>query len=324
LEAVDLARKKILIAQKAHPEIIEMLKPHGELVTIRENNQEDLLDKIVDCEVVLLGTWIRFTSEIMDMAKNLKIISRTGVGVDSVDVEAATKRGIMVLHTPGANALTVAEHALTLIAALSKHIVFLDHQVRRGEFNARRLYLPDDLDKKTLGIIGFGAVGRILAAKCNLAFDMKILAYDPYVSRWPDWVGVVDEMEDIFRKSDYISLHLPLTKDNYNVVDSKMLSLMKPSAFLINTARGEIVDEKALYEALKGNKIAGAGLDVFKQEPPGLDCKLLTLPNVILTPHSGALTKECSIRVAKRAANGIIDYLQGETPAYLYNKEVIK
>ena len=318
-----MAKSKILVAQKVHPSITQMLEPYAQIVTIKENDRKDLLEKIVDCEGILLGTWIKFDGKIMDKAKKLKVISRTGVGVDSVDIKAATKRGIMVCHTPGTNALTVAEHALALIVALAKHLVFLDQQVREGEFKARRLYLPEDVDKKKLGIVGFGAVGRTLAAKCRLAFDMEVIAYDPFVLCWPDWVGVVDHMEDIFKKSDFISLHLPLTKENHNVVDAKMLSYMKPTAFLVNTARGEIIDEEALYEVLKEKKIAGAGLDVFKEEPPEEDNKLLTLPNVILTPHSGALTKECTLRVAKRAVSGIIDYIEGRTPEYVYNKEVL-
>jgi len=313
--------KKILIAQKTNPEILEMLKPYAQLVFIKENDKEDLLDKIVDCQGILLGTWVKFTGEIMNKAKELKVISRTGVGIDNVDIQEATRRGIMVLHTPGANALTVAEHALALILALSKHIVFLDKQVREGKFNARRLYLPEDLEGKTLGVVGFGAIGQLLAKKSRMAFDMEIIAYDPFVSCWPDWIRVASSMEEIFKKSDFVSLHIPFTKENHHIVDEKMLSLMKPTAFLINTARGELVNEKALYEALKDKKIAGAALDVFEKEPPDMDNKLLTLSNIILTPHSGALTKECTLRVAKKAARGLIDVLEGKIPEAVYNRE---
>ena len=314
---------KILVAQKVHPSIIQMLEPYAQVVTIKENDRDDLLEKIVDCEGVLLGTWIRFDASIMDKGKKLKVISRTGVGVDSVDIKEATRRGIMVLHTPGANASTVAEHALALMVALAKRLLFLDKQVREGEFKARRLYLPEDVNNKTLGIVGFGAIGRTLATKCDLAFNMEILAYDPFVCCWPGWVNAVSRMEDIFKKSDFISLHLPFTKENQNIVDAKMLSYMKSTAFLVNTARGEIIDEEALYEVLKENKIAGAGLDVFKEEPPDKKNKLLTLPNVILTPHSGALTKECTLRVAEEAVSGIIDYIKDRTPEHVYNKEVL-
>ena len=311
---------KVLIAQKTHQDVLKILEPHAEIVTIKEGDVEDLRTKIVDCQAILLGTWLPFTAELMDVAKELKVISRTGVGVDSVDVEAATNRGIYVLNTPGVNAITVAEHALALMISLAKAIVFLDGQVRNDSFKARRLNLPIDMDGKTLGLIGFGAIGHMLAEKSRLAFNMDVMAFDPFVTNWPDWVKVAGQPEEIFESSDFISLHMPLTDDTKNIVNRKTLSLMKPTAYLINTSRGGTVDEEALYEFLYEKKIAGAGLDVFEKEPPDADDKLLTLPNVILTPHTGALTKECAQRVAKCAAQGIADYFQGKTPEYIYNK----
>ena len=312
---------KVLIAQKTHPDVLAILAPHAELVTIREGDADDLRGKIADCQAILLGTWLRFTADIMDAAPSLKVISRTGAGVDSVDVAAATQRGIRVLYTPGANALTVAEHALTMIAALAKHVVFLDQQVRGDSFKARRLNLPVDLDGKTLGVAGFGAIGRQLAEKCRAAFNMEALVYDPFVTQLPDWAQAAKTIDEIFEKADFISLHMPLTEETRNMVNARVLSLMKPTAFLVNTSRGEVIDEEALYECLSGKKIAGAGLDVFQKEPPDPGSKLLELPNVILTPHSGALTKECSMRVAKCAAQGIADFFQGKTPAHVFNKE---
>ena len=311
---------KVLIAQKTHPDVLAVLEPHARPVTIKEGDEDDLRAKIVDCQAILLGTWLKFTGELMDIAGELKVISRTGVGIDNVDVEAATKRGIYVLNTPGANALTVAEHALSLMISLAKHIVFLDQQVRSDNFKARRLYLPVDMDGKTLGLIGFGAIGHMLAEKCRLAFNMEVLAYDPFVTNLPDWVKTAGRPEEIFEKSDFVSLHIPLTEATKNIVNRKTLSLMKPTAFLINTSRGGIVDEDALFEFLNDKKIAGAGLDVFEKEPPTPGDKLLTLPNIILTPHTGALTRECVQRVAKCAAQGIADYFQGKTPAYIFNK----
>jgi D-3-phosphoglycerate dehydrogenase len=179
--------------------------------------------------------------------------------------------------------------------------------------------LPSDLNEKTVGIVGFGAIGQILAEKCHLAFNMKVLAYDPYVSEWPDWVQPVNDLEEIFKESDFVSLHIPLTEQTKNIVNELSLSLMKPSAFLINTSRGGLVDEAALYSCLSEKKIAGAGLDVFKKEPISQDDLLLTLPNVVVTPHSGALTRECALRVAVCAAQGIADYFQGKTPAHTFN-----
>lgn len=310
---------KVLVAQKTDPSVLEIIKPYAEVVTIQEGSKEDFIDKIADCQAVLVGTWIKVTEEIMDAAKKLKVISRTGVGVDSVDVDAATKRGIYVLNTPGANAITVAEHSLAMMVSLAKHIVFLDDQVRSDNFKARRLNLPTDLDGKTLGIIGYGTIGNLLAEKCKAAFNMEILAYDPFVTNWPSWVKTTNQTDDIFSHSDFVSLNIPATPETKNLVCERTLSLMKPSAFLINTARGEVLNEDDLYHCLKENKIAGAGLDVFEKEPPDPNNKLFTLPNIILTPHTGALTKECSVRVAKCAAQGIADYLQGKEPAHIFN-----
>lgn len=312
---------KVLIAQKTHPDALAILEPHAELVTIKEGDVGDLKSKIADCQAILLGTWLRFTEELIDGARSLKVISRTGVGVDSIDIEAATKRGIYVLNTPGANALTVAEHALALIVALSKYVVFLDQQVREDSFKARRLNLPVDLDGKTLGVVGFGAIGRQLAEKCRAAFNMEALVYDPFVAQLPDWARAAKTIEEVFEKADFVSLHMPLTDETKNMVNARILSLMKPTAFLVNTSRGEVIDEAALYECLKEKKIAGAGLDVFQKEPPDPGNKLFTLSNVILTPHSGALTKECTLRVTKCAAQSIADFFQGKTPAHIFNKE---
>ena len=315
---------KVLIAQKTSPEVLAIMEPHAELVTIKEGDATDLQEKIADCQAILLGTWLPFSPEIMDAAPMLRVISRTGVGVDNVDVAAATARGIYVLNTPGINALTVAEHALAMIISLAKHIVYLDQQVRSNHFRSRRLYLPTDLDGKTLGIVGFGAIGRLLAEKCKAAFNMPSLVHDPFVSELPDWAKPAGSIEEVFENSDFVSLHLPLTNQTRKMVSSRLLSLMKPTAFLVNTSRGEVIDEDALYEFLDDKKIAGAGLDVFEHEPPSPNNRLLSLPNIILTPHTGALTRECSLRVAKCAAQGIADFFLGKTLEFVYNRDLIK
>ncbi len=316
--------KKVLVAQKTADSVIENLKKHAEVVMINDGDLDAFMKNVVDADAIIVGTWIKVTGEIMDQAKNLKAISRTGVGVDSVDVAEATKRGIMVLNTPSANALSVAEHALTLICALSKYVVFLNDQIKADNFKARRMYLPVDIAGKTLGLVGCGAIGRMLAAKCRAAFDMKVIGYDPYLKQDPEGITLVPTVEELCKNADYISLHIPLTPETRDTIDEKMLSVMKPGAFLINTSRGGTVNEKALYEALKSKKIAGAGLDVFEHEPVEKDSPLLTLDNIILTPHSAALTKECSVRVASEAAENVIEFVEGKTPRFVFNKEVLK
>lgn len=309
---------KICIAQKTDDSVLAMLRQAGELVHVVENDPKDMLEKLRQCDAVILGTWFRMTREVMAETGKLRVISRTGVGVDTVDVDAASERGITVLYTPGVNALSVAEHALMLLLALAKAAAYLDRESRTGNFAARRLDLPTDLDGKVLGVVGWGAIGRMLAAKCRAALNMSVLAYDPLVSDFGPEAERVESLDELFARADCVSLHVPSTPETRGMVTSGLLGKMKPGAFLINTARGDIVDEQALYEALSEKRIGGAGLDVFAAEPPAKENPLLRLDNVIVTPHSAALTRECRLRVARCAAEGIVDFLAGRTPKYVY------
>ncbi len=238
-------------------------------------------------------------------------------------MQAATRKKILVLNTPDANSISVAEHTVMLICAMAKSIVYLDDQVRSGNFSARRLYLPVDLQGKTLGLVGCGRIGMMVAQKCIRAFDMKVVTYDPFLRTTPEDIQLVESIEDVFRVADFISLHIPLIESTRNIIDERLLSMMKPSAFLINTSRGGIVDENALAEKLAKKEIAGAALDVFAKEPPDVSAKLFKAENIILTPHTAALTKECSARVAMTAVEGVVDYIQGRSPKYVFNKEVL-
>lgn len=317
--------KKVVIAQKICEEAQNILNNVAELVFVNEGNLNEFISaiKTKDAVGVVLGTWVKFTKEMMDSAPDLKIISRTGAGVDNVDVNSATERGIMVLNTPEANLISVAEHTVALIAAISKQLLFLDKELRKNNFKARRLNLPVEINGKILGLVGCGKIGRLVAKKCINAFDMKVFGYDPYLKNDIDGIKLVDNIEEIFKISDYISLHLPLTESTRNIIGDKLLSIMKPESYLINTARGGIIDERALTDKLKNKNIAGAALDVFSHEPPEDNNELLELSNVILTPHSAALTKECTVRVAIEAASGIADYLNKKLPKFIYNKEVL-
>jgi D-3-phosphoglycerate dehydrogenase len=247
--------------------------------------------------------------------------------VDNVDVAAATQMGIMVTVVPGANTRSVAEHALTLILALMKQIPLMDREVRRGNFGIRFKNLPRDLAGKTLGLVGLGRIGSELARICRQALDMHILAYDPYLSPetmaafkgWVEFCG----LEKLFRESDVISLHLPFSPETQKLIGAQQLNWMKPEAFLVNTSRGGVIDEAALVQCLQERRIAGAGLDVFAREPLSEDSLLPGLDNVILTPHSAALTRECVIRVAVEAARATLDVFQGKKPDGLVNPGVL-
>ena len=316
--------RKVLLTKKLKENTAKLFEgiPDLELVTIPDGAQEQFDTHIKDAEALLLSTAFKMTREVIERAANLKVISRTGVGVDNVDVKAATEKGILVLNTPEANSISVAEHTLALIVAISKQLVMYDSELRAGNFAIRRTNKSADIDGKTLGLIGCGRIGRFTAEKCKAAFNMNVIGYDPYIKELPG-ITLYENIEDVFAKADYVSLHLPLTDETRNMVGESLLSKMKPTAFLINTSRGGIVDEAALARMLKEERIAGAALDVLESEPPKADNPLLPLKNVILTPHSAALTKECSARVAHEAALGISDYLKGKTPKFVFNKELL-
>jgi D-3-phosphoglycerate dehydrogenase / 2-oxoglutarate reductase len=316
--------KKILVNEKVSNDALDILKQGGEVVYMPSGDHDEFKRLVKDVTAVMLDTTIKFTPELMDMAPNLKVISRTGTGVDNVDIAAATERGIMVLHTPDANTVTVAEHTVALIGAVTKHLLFLDLETRQGKFkSARRLYLPIDLDGKTLGIIGYGRIGKQVAKKCMGAFNMKVIVYDPYIDDSVLAPGVVrySDEEKVYKEADVVSLHVPHNETTSGHVDEKLLSLMKPTAYLINTARGRIVDEAYLIKMLEEDRLAGAAFDVLANEPPVDGEIFLQNPKTIISPHSAALTTECTVRVACEAASGIVDYLQGRMPKSIFNRK---
>lgn len=316
--------RKILLTKKLNETNARLFDgiPNIELVTIPDGNQPLFEEHMEDAEAILLSTAYKMTRDIIYNARNLKVISRTGVGVDNVDVAAATEQGVLVLNTPQANSVSVAEHTVAMIIAISKQLLMYDSELRAGNFKIRRTNKAVDIDGKTLGLIGCGRIGRFAAEKCEAAFGMQVIGYDPYITE-AEGITLYKDIEEVFKRADYISLHIPLTPETKNLVGERLLSLMKPTAYIINTARGGIIDEHALAQKLKNEEIAGAALDVLESEPPAADNPLLELKNVILTPHTAALTKECSARVAYEAALGIADYLKGNTPKFVFNRELL-
>ncbi len=311
--------REVVVGQATDEAVIKRLQEFAHVTVITDNNAQTLQEVCRDAVCLQIGTWMKVTDDFLARCPKLKVVSRTGVGVDNVDIDAASRRGVMVLNTPHANALSVAEHTLALIMALSKQLFVLDAHVRAGDFQIRRKYLPVDLSGKTLGLIGFGNIGRAVAAKANAAFSMNILAYDPFVQSAESYVRLEKTMGDVAANSDFVSIHLPLLPQTRNIFDAALLAQMKRGAFLVNTSRGGIVDEDALCTALAEGNIAGAALDVFEHEPPANDSPLLTTKNLILTPHTAALTRECVLRVAETAAEGIVDFLAGRVPKFVYN-----
>jgi D-3-phosphoglycerate dehydrogenase len=317
---------KVLIVQPIHNAGIDLLKSAGfEVLYASSPDPEIVAKEIKGIDGVIVRT-APFTGEIIEQADSLKVISRHGVGVDNIDIESASRKGIFVLNTPGVNDVSVAEHTIAIMLALSKRIKDIDNAVRTGNFSIREEYSIIDIDGKVLGIIGFGRIGSLVAKKCRNAFNMKILVYDPYVDR--ERVKEVDgelvDLETLLRESDFICIHTPLNNETKGLIGERELRMMKPSSFIINMARGPIWDEKAVARAITEGWIMGAGTDVFVEEPPRIDNPLLGLNNTVLSPHMAALTRECVIRMAVESAQGVIDVLTGKKPKSIVNYPLLE
>jgi len=317
---------KVLIVQPIHNAGIDLLKSAGfEVLYASSPDPEIVAREIKGIDGVIVRT-APFTGEIIEQADSLKVISRHGVGVDNIDIESASRKGIFVLNTPGVNDVSVAEHTIAIMLALSKRIKDIDNAVRTGNFSIREEYSIIDIDGKVLGIIGFGRIGSLVAKKCRNAFNMKILVYDPYVDR--ERVKEVDgelvDLETLLRESDFICIHTPLNNETKGLIGERELRMMKPSSFIINMARGPVWDEKAVARAITEGWIMGAGTDVFVEEPPRIDNPLLGPNNTVLSPHMAALTKECVIRMAVESAQGVIDVLTGKKPKSIVNYPLLE
>ncbi len=321
-----MAKAKILMSQPIHEEGIKYITSRGYEARVAPDFIEaTLIKEVADAAGFLVRT-AEIPASVINAGKVLKVIARHGVGYDNIDMRAATARKIPVCITPRANALSVAEHVLALMLALAKRIIPFDAATRKNEWGIRNSYSAFDLDGKTLGIVGMGRIGMLVCQKAKTAFNMEILAYDPLVPKEAmEKAGAkVTEIPEILAASDFVTLHVPSMPETKGMIGEAQLRMMRPSAFLINCARGPIVDEGALVKALKEGIIAGAGLDVYDPEPPQADNPLFRLPNVILTPHSAALTAECVARMALHAAQAIVDVLEGRRPEGIINPEVLK
>jgi D-3-phosphoglycerate dehydrogenase len=268
----------------------------GAELTSEHLEKEDLLKIMPEIEVLIVRSATKVTADIIETGTKLKIIGRAGTGLDNIDVKAAEAKGIKVINTPGANSISVAELTIGLMIACSRHIARGTIDLKNGKWTKKELE-GHELFGRTVGIIGFGNIGREVAKRL-LAFDMKILAYDPFVKETDMNVKMVD-LDTLYKESDYITIHVPLTPETKNLINKETISKMKDGVIIINAARGGIIDEEALYEALVSGKVYAAGLDVFEVEPPTdeLRQKLLALPNVVATPHIGASTFEAQERV---------------------------
>jgi len=270
----------------------------------------------------------RITAAVLSVAAKLKVIGRHGAGLDNVDLKAATERGIPVVFTPSALTMAnaVAEHTVQMMLALARHTVMADKVVREGRFKQRSSLQGVELYQKTLGIIGLGAIGERVAEICQKGLGMRILAYDPYVDEHPPQVDItlVHSLPELLEQADVVTLHLPSTAETSYMIDADALRCMKPSALLINTARGTVVDTVALAEALCRGELLGAALDVFEKEPPPLDHPLLSAPRTLFSPHIGSSTGASMEKMAELVARQVVQVLRGERPQFVANPEVFE
>ncbi|MGI8865165.1 MAG: phosphoglycerate dehydrogenase, partial [Rubrobacteraceae bacterium] len=313
---------KILVPEKLADSGIELLRKEFEVDVRLDLTPEQLLQEIGQYDGLIIRSATKVTAEVIEKADNLKAIGRAGIGVDNIDIEAATKRGIIVAHAPESNTVAAAEHTLGLMLAAARHIPAADTSLRGGEWK-RSSFKGVEVSGKTLGLVGLGHVGAIVARGAH-GMGMRVLAYDPYVSEDRMRAMNVDRAEttnEVFENADFVSLHVPRTPQTMGMVNEETLGKMKSTAYLINVARGGIVDETAIYNALKEKVIAGAALDVFMEEP-NTESPIFTLPNVVVTPHLGASTAEAQDRAGTTAAEQVAAALQGLVPMHAINAPV--
>jgi D-3-phosphoglycerate dehydrogenase / 2-oxoglutarate reductase len=313
---------RVLIPQDVAQEGKDYLRERGYEIKPGSGITADAIAKdAVDCDAILART-APFPAKVFEAGEKLRVISRHGVGYDNIDVAKATELGIWVTFAPESNANTVAEHTIGCILALARNFIQLDRETRAGNFAIRDKLLGTDLAGKVLGVAGLGKIGRLVAQKASRGLGMNVVGYDPYLKpeQIAEFATPVKSVEEFFSGSDFVTVHIPGGQATRSAVGRKQLALMKRTAFFINASRGDVVDEPALIEALRNKTIAGAAIDVFGKEPPEKDNPLMSLDNVLLTPHNASQTRECMIRMALHAAQGIDEVLSGKRPTWPVNE----
>ncbi|HXH84956.1 MAG TPA: hydroxyacid dehydrogenase [Candidatus Tectomicrobia bacterium] len=317
-------RPLVVLAGPIHPLGHANLEREARVVVCEDETEEGFLKAAAEADGLLFRVRPRCTESLMAACKRLRVVGRHGVGLDTVDIPAATRLGVAVVHAPGSNSQAVAEHALMLMLACVKRTRQIDRMTRAGDWSARRDVRNTELGGKTLGIVGVGNVGRRVARFCA-AIGMRVLGYDPYV---PDaelrarGVEPVASLEALLPQVDVLTVHAPLTPETRGMIDARALALLKPGAIFVNTARGPIQDEEALFEALTRGHLAAAGLDVFEREPASPDSKLFNLDSVVLSTHVAGVTVEATRAATLQVTSEMLRVLRGEMPHVLVNPEV--
>lgn len=322
----------VLLTERISQVGIDMINKEAEAIIAPSPSDSDLYPLIGEADGLLIRS-TKLNNALMEAGKKLKVIGRHGIGLDNIDLQAATDLGIMVVNTPGANTNAVAEHALWAMLHCARNFNRAEQALRGGKFSVggslpglvqKMGYGTIELKGKTLGLIGFGRISQRLAgfARC---LDMNVQSYDPLVPAevfQEQGVNRLESIPEVISDADFVSVHVPYMPETHHLIGEKEISLMKPECCLLNTARGGVVDESALYLALKEKRIAGAATDVFETEPPADDLPLFQLDNILVTPHMAAMTDLALTNMAVDASQGIIDALNGKRPVFLANPEV--
>lgn len=322
-----MAQFKVVITDFGSPENeleANALRDSGldiELVRLNAKTPQELLPHVQDADGLIVQ-WTNISREVIQSLQKCKVISRYGIGVDMIDLAAAGEHGIPVCNTPDYCIDEVSTHTLSFILMLNRNILAQDQHVKAGKWGSPNPVPPSRLSTQTLGVIGMGNIGRVVVQKAK-AFGLKVLVFDPYLSAEKAAAGGAEkaELDDLLKRSDYVSIHCPLTAETRHLISSAQLKLMKPTAYLINMARGPIVDQPALYQALVDKTIAGAALDVFEQEPPPADEPILKLDNVVFTPHLSSWSAESFVQLRQDVVKNVVVALKGETPPAIVNRK---
>jgi D-3-phosphoglycerate dehydrogenase len=301
---------KVLVADAMSSKVEEILREAGiEVLVKTKQSEEQLAALAADVDGIIVRSASQITAKVLAAGRRLKVVGRAGVGVDNIDVPAATARGVVVMNTPFGNTTSAAEHSVAMLMALARNIPRADQKLRTGDWD-KKSFTGVELEGKTLGVVGLGKIGQKVA-RAALGLEMRVLAHDPFVTaeRAAELGVELASLDAILAQADFLTLHVPLNDKTRNLIDARALARMKPTARIVNVSRGGVVDEAALHEALKAGRLAGAALDVFSREPI-TDSPLFGLPNVVVTPHLGASTEEAQERVAEDVARQFVTFFR--------------
>jgi D-3-phosphoglycerate dehydrogenase len=312
---------KVLVSDTLAKEAIQLLEKESELTYDDKITPEDLLTRIGEFDAILVRGRTKVTKEVIDAGKNLKVIGRAGIGVDNIAVSTATERKIAVVNAPRSSTISVAELAFGHLLNLARRYPASDRAMKGGEW-PKKAFKGTELNGKTLGFIGIGRIGYEVGVRAK-AFGMSMVAYDPYITQEiVDPIGVkLTTFEEVLRVSDYITIHALLTDETRGMVGPEQFAMMKDGVRIVNCARGPIIQEKALIEAIKSGKVAGAGLDVYEKEPPGAN-DLVKMDNVVCTPHIAANTSEAQVSAGVTTAEQVLKVLKGDKPDFIVNRDI--